>query len=263
MMNNLKNKLKAKQIIFGPWCVIPSPTVIDIIASTGVDFVIIDMEHGCHNFETVENMIRAAETRGCGSLIRVSVNEESSILKALDLGASGVIVPHIESKRDAELAILYTKYSPIGLRGFSPFTRAGNYSLYGVKDHAEKQNDKTILILLLEGKNSVESLDEILSIDHIDKKVDGIYIGAYDLSQSLGMPGQVDHSEIKRIMKEMIEKIVKKGLAAGGYVAKDRKDLEWMKDMGMHIITLLPDCTVLYHAFEDRFFNFLEKEKKQ
>ncbi|MCX8022718.1 MAG: aldolase/citrate lyase family protein [Syntrophorhabdaceae bacterium] len=261
MRNKLKTKLRNKKIIYGPWCTIPSPSVIEIIASTGVDFVIIDMEHGCHNFETLENMIRAAEVNDCGSLVRVPANEETSILKALDLGASGVIIPHIESKRDAELAIQYSKYSPIGSRGFSPFTRAGNYSLYGIKEHAKKENERTLLILLLEGRGGVNNIDDILSIKKIDKKIDGIYIGAYDLSQSLGLPGQVDHVDVINTMKELIEKIKRKGIAAGGYVAKDKKDVGWMKEMGMQIITLLPDCTILYHAFEDRYFNFHDKEK--
>lgn len=262
MKKGLKDKLKLKEIVYGPWCIIPSPTVIDIIASTGVDFVIIDMEHGCHDFETVENMIRAADSRDCSSLVRVSANEEQSILKALDLGASGVIVPHIETKDDAEKAISFAKYSPIGSRGFSPFTRAGGFSLYNVGEHAKRENEKTVLILLLEGRGAIKNIDDILSIEDIEHKVDGVYIGAYDLSQSMGVPGKVDHPDVIDAMRALIEEIRKKGLAAGGYVAKDKKDIEWMKEMGMQIITLLPDCTVLFHAFKDRFFNFFEKEKK-
>jgi len=253
MKTDLKSRLQSGETVYGPWCVIPSASVINIVASTGVDFVIIDMEHGPHDFETVENMIRAAEIEGCASLVRVAANEETLILKALDLGTSGVIVPHIETKEDAERAISYTKYYPIGTRGFSPFTRAGGYSLHGVRHHAERQNEATILILLIEGKRGMKNLDEILTIEKLRDKVDGIYIGAYDLSQSLGLPGEVDHPSVKSAMHDMVKKIRGKGLSAGGYVAKDDDDIRWMKDMGMQIITLLPDCTVLYHAFESRY----------
>jgi len=252
-MNALKNKLKTKQIVFGPWCIIPSATVIDIIASTGVDFVIIDMEHGCHDYETVENMIRAADSKGCGSLVRVLENNEGFILRALDLGATGVIIPHIESKKDAEKAISYTKYSPLGSRGFSPFTRAGGYSLNNVKLHSEKQNKENVLILLIEGIGGIKSIEDILTIENIEEKVDGIYIGAYDLSQSFGMPGEVDHPQIKAEMDKIIKKVNKKGIAAGGYVAKNDNDVKWMVNLGMQIITLLPDCTILYHAIEERY----------
>ncbi|MCX5811479.1 MAG: aldolase/citrate lyase family protein [Proteobacteria bacterium] len=258
MKNTLKNTLKKGNVVYGPWCTIPSAAVVNVIAATGVDFIIIDMEHGSHNIETVENMIRAAEVEGCFSIVRVAKNDEALILSALDIGACGVIVPHIESKEDAELAISYTKYYPLGTRGFSPFTRAGGYSLHNVKGHAEKQNKETSLILLLEGKAGIGNLEDILSIEDVETKVDAIYIGAYDLSQALGVPGQVDHPDVRSTMEICIARINKSGIAAGGYVAKDENDIRWMRDMGMQLITLLPDCTMIYHAFE-RFYHDFRK----
>ncbi|MCX5807575.1 MAG: aldolase/citrate lyase family protein [Proteobacteria bacterium] len=259
MNNRLKISLKEGKVVYGPWCTIPSAAVINVIAATGVDFVIIDMEHGPLSFETVEDMIRAAEVEGCSAVVRVAKNDEALILSALDAGACGVIVPHIETRDDVELAISFTKYYPLGTRGFSPFTRAGGYSLYNAKDHAKKQNEKTLLILLLEGKAGIENLEEILSIDNMETKVDAIYIGAYDLSQALGSPGQVDHPDVRSTMESCIARINKSGIAAGGYVAKDENDIKWMRDMGMQFITLMPDCTMLFHAFENTYHNFLKK----
>jgi 4-hydroxy-2-oxoheptanedioate aldolase len=259
MMNTLKNLLRKGNVVYGPWCTIPSAAVINIIAATGVDFVIIDMEHGPHSFETVEDMIRAAEVEGCSTIVRVAKNDEALILNVLDVGACGVIVPHIESREDAESAISYTKYYPLGTRGFSPFTRAGGYSLHNVKDHAEKQNKETALILLLEGKKGIDNLEDILSIEDIETKVDAIYIGAYDLSQALGVPGQVDHPDVRSTMERCIARIRKSGIAAGGYVAKDENDIKWMRDMGMQFITLMPDCTMLFHAFEKIYYDFRKK----
>lgn len=259
MDRNLKEFLKEGKAVYGPWCTISSAQVINVIASTGVDFVIIDMEHGPHSFETVENMIRAAEVEGCFSIVRVAKNDEALILSALDIGATGVLVPHIESREDAELAVSFAKYYPLGNRGFSPFTRAGGYSLKNVKDHAEKQNREKLLILLLEGKGGVTNLDDILSIENLNEKVDIIYIGAYDLSQALGFPGQVDHPEVLSILEKSIRKIRQRGIAAGGYVAKNINDLKWMQEIGMQFITLMPDCTILYHAFENFYGKFSEK----
>ncbi len=250
---SLKDSLKRGKVVYGPWCVIPSPSTINVIAATGVDFVIIDMEHGPQGFETVEDMIRAAEVEGCAAIVRVAKNDESLILSALDIGATGVIVPHIESREDAVKAIAHVKYYPAGQRGFSPFTRAGGYSLHNVKDHAEKQNRKTMVILLLEGKGGINNLDDILSIKDIRSKIDIIYIGAYDLSQAIGHPGQVDHPEVRRQMEVCIRKIKAKGIAAGGYVAKNDKDIQWMTKLGMQFITLMPDCTILFHAFESLY----------
>ncbi len=256
MNRNLKVLLKRGKTVYGPWCTIPSAQVINIIATTGVDFVIIDMEHGPHNIETVADMVVAAEVAGSSTLVRVAKNDEALILSVLDIGADGVIVPHIESKDDAERAISYTKYYPLGTRGFSPFTRAGGYSLHNTKEHAARQNSETVLMLLLEGRSGIESLHDILSITDIENKVDGVYIGAYDLSQALGFPGQVDHPGVIETMKDSIRMIKEKGLAAGGYVAKNEQDALWMQKMGMQFITLLPDNTVLFHAFENLYHNF-------
>lgn len=256
--NSIKSFLKKGEVIIGPWCTIPSSSVINVIASTGLDFVIIDMEHGPHSFETVEDMIRAAETESCAPLVRVAKNDEALILNALDIGAHGVVVPHIESKEDAEMAISYAKYHPLGKRGFSPFTRAGRYSLRNVQNHSELQNERTLVILILEGKKGIDNLDDILAIENIREKIDIIYVGAYDLSQAVGFPGQVDHPEVRKNLEICIKKIKASGIAAGGYVAKNRRDMEWMISMGMQFITLLPDCTVLFHAFESLYNDFCE-----
>jgi len=249
----IKNRLHAGEVVAGPWCVIPSPDVIHIFARAGADFVIIDMEHGPMSFETAAAMTRAAEAGGSAPLIRVAGNGEEAILHALDIGAHGVIIPHIESLEDAGDAIAHTKYHPMGRRGFSPFTPAGGYSLDRVADHAVVQNARTLVGLILEGEEGIESLDEILSIPDIREKVDLIYIGAYDLSQALGHPGEVDHPEVRRRMQECMKRIRKSGIAGGGYVAKDGKDVEWMVGSGMQFVTLLPDCTLLYHAMEARY----------
>lgn len=254
--NNLKIRLKQGEIVIGTWCTIPSPSVVNVIAATGLDFVIIDMEHGPHNFQTVEDMVRAAQVENCAPFVRVAKNDEALILNALDSGANGVVIPHIKSRLDAELAVSSAKYYPLGSRGFSPFTRAGKYSLHNVKSHSKLQNEKNLVILMLEGRDGIADIDKILAIKDIRKKLDVIYIGAYDLSQAMGFPGQVDRPEVKKSLRICINKIKKSGLAAGGYVAKNSADMRWMCNMGMQFITLLPDCTVLFHAFESLYNDF-------
>jgi 4-hydroxy-2-oxoheptanedioate aldolase len=101
-----------------------------------------------------------------------------------------------------------------------------------------------------------KNLDDILGIDDIENKVDIIYIGAYDLSQAAGHPGEVDHPEVRILLKSCIEKIKKSGVAVGGYVAKHKADMSFMCDMGMQFITLLPDATIIYHAIESLYRDF-------
>ncbi|MEA1984395.1 MAG: aldolase/citrate lyase family protein [Euryarchaeota archaeon] len=262
-MYNMKRTLKDGGVVVGPWCTIPSSSVINVVASTGMDFVIIDMEHGPHGFEAVEDMIRAAENENCAPLVRVAKNDEALILQALDIGAHGVIVPHIESREDAELAVSCAKYYPLGNRGFSPFTRAGGYSPNKVGNHSTLQNEQTMIILVLEGKDGIENLDEILNIEGVQDKVDLIYIGAYDLSQAVGHPGQVDHPVVKQHLETCINKINERGIAAGGYVAKNKNDMLWMVEMGMQFITLLPDCTIIYQAFESLYTDISDIRQDQ
>ncbi len=249
-VSSMKARLKAGEVVLGTWCTISSPSVVNVIAAAGLDFVIIDMEHGPHTFQTAEDMIRAAEVENCAPLLRPARNDEALILNALDIGAHGVVIPHIETKADAKLAVSNAKYHPLGTRGFSPFTRAGGYSLHNVKTHSRTQNEKTLVALILEGKGGIDSLDEILALKKIEDSVDVIYVGAYDLSQAIGFPGQVNHPEVRKHLEVCMRKIRDRGLAAGGYVAKNSEDIRWMCDMGIQFITLLPDCTVLFHAFE-------------
>jgi len=256
MMKNvsIKQRLQKGEIVIGPWCTVPSPTLTNVIASSGMDFIIIDTEHSAINSETAENMIRAAKSEGMASFVRLGEKSALEALKALDSGAEGIIVPHIESVKDAQEVISFTKYHPFGQRGFSPFTRAGGYFPEDFEEHAKRQNEDNILTLLLEGKNGINDLERILELGNID----AIYIGAYDLSQSLGFPGQVDHPQVRKCMEECMKKIRNKNVAAGGYVAKSKDDIKWMVDIGMQIITYLVDASLIYQVFKGVKHNFDE-----
>ena len=240
----LKKRLKAGEVVFGPWCVIPSSSVMNIIASAGFDFVIIDLEHGPTSFEMAEEMCRAAQSEQASPIIRLGQISEKHILRSLDIGAEGLLVAHVETPEDARNVVDLSKYYPIGKRGFSPYTRAGKYSGGDITEHALRQNEKTLVGVILEGKKGIENIDAVLETEHLDL----VYIGAYDLSQALGMPGKVGHPEIRKNMERCIRKIRDAGIAAGGYVAKSEEDMAWMVDIGMQFITYLPDCAVFHNA---------------
>ena len=112
-----------KDEIFGTWCVIPSPEVTNIICKAGFDFVIIDMEHGSMDYTLAQRMVTSAQAEGSKAIIRTPRNDESNILRALDIGSDGIIVPHIKSVEDVNRCISYSKYPPIGNRGYTPYTK--------------------------------------------------------------------------------------------------------------------------------------------
>ena len=241
---SIKDRLRAGDVLFGPWCVIPSPSVTNIIASAGVDFVIIDLEHGAMSFQTAEDMARAAQSVGTSALTRVGTISEEQILKSLDIGTDGVLVAHVETACDAKTVASLCKYHPEGRRGFSPYTRAGGYSGGDITTHARHQNERTLTGVILEGNAGIENIEAVVATPQLDL----VYIGAYDLSQALGIPGQVDDPNIKSSMERCVRIIRDAGLAAGGFVAKDSEDMAWMVDIGMQFVTYLPDCAVLHRA---------------
>jgi len=178
--NYLKDKLKSGKSVLGTWAVIPSVVTVDIIASAGLDFIIIDAEHGPITFETAQNMAIACESREVSPIMRVPIVDEADILKALDIGMHGVQIPNIITKQDVETVVRFAKYPPLGNRGYSPFTRAGDYSLENATNLTETANQNTLVAINIEGEEVIENIHEILTIEALDI----IFIGLYDISKA-------------------------------------------------------------------------------
>lgn len=245
-IGKLKKMLAKGETALGTWCILPSPSTVNVLAASGLDFVVIDMEHGPISYETAEDMIRAAEVEGCTPLIRVPKNDESDILRALDIGAHGVVVPHIETVADREKAIKAMKYHPIGDRGLSPFTRAGGYDPDDTTKHTDQANKETMSVLIVEGQEGAKNLEAIID----DANVDVVYFGLCDLSQALGIPGQLDSPKLKEFVKDCVAKAKKKQIAVGAFTA-DMKMLKWFKEIGLQFITYSLDSTELCRAFKN------------
>jgi len=239
----IKYKMKNKEFVLGTWCDIPSTSVANILAEAGLNFIIIDMEHGPMDFNLAQEMAMAAQCAGCDALIRVPENNESSILRALDCGADGIIVPHVESTQDVEKIIEYSKFAPVGQRGFNPFIRAGAYHNSG-SDFFEKQNEKVLIGIILEGQGGLDNLEQIVSYPEVDV----VYLGAYDLSIALGIPGDVGNAKVIRAMDTAIEKINKKGKAAGVMIHNE-SDLKVYMNKGVQFLVYEIDSAVMYSRF--------------
>jgi 4-hydroxy-2-oxoheptanedioate aldolase len=241
----IKQKMKDGKFVLGTWCVLPSASVINVIAKAGLDFVIIDMEHGPMDYKTAQEMIMAAESEGCEAIIRVPRNDESDTLRALDIGASGIIVPHIENVGDRRNAVSYSKFSPVGNRGFNPYIRAGQY--HGVSHtYFEEQNKRILLCIILEGINALKNLEHIIS----DPEIDAVYIGTYDLSVALGVPGDVSNKKVIKALEASVIRIRDKGKSAGCMV-HNVDDLKRFKEIGIQFITYKVDTAIIYESFSE------------
>ena len=244
----LKNKLKSGEIVLGTWTVISSPTLTEIMGSSGLDFIIIDHEHGPFDFDTSENMIRAAENVGCTPLIRVPENNQSYILRALEIGSHGILVPQIENRNEASQAIQSMFYSPMGNRGVSAFTRASGFNAMGEKGRNLSVNDKILSILLVESAEAINNIEEIIEIDGIDV----IYIGTYDLSHSLGTPDDIYSEKVLSALEKTVKIIRDKGLACG-VLAQSKEDVKRWSNMGFQFIPYIAECGIIKEAFESKF----------
>lgn len=242
---NLKEKLKKGQTVIGTWNIIPSPSLVEAIGCSGLDFIVIDAEHGPVSMERAEDLIRAAEVSGMAPIIRVQGNEPHFILQALDIGAHGIQVPHVSTKKEAESVVEYSKYYPQGKRGLSPFTRAAKYGLES-NDHVERSNENTVVIINVEGKEGMENLNEIVTV----KDIDVIFIGPYDLSQSLNKPGRVCDPKVMDSLRKGARLTRDRGISCGSFA----KDLEYMKmliDCGMQYITYMVDSAVISDTYKN------------
>lgn len=239
--NFVKDKLKSGKTVVGTWSVIPSPTVADILSSAGMDFIIIDAEHGPTSYETAQSMIMACENNGCSPLFRVGSDDENLILRALEIGSHGIIVPQIESAEQAKRVLECTKYFPEGHRGYSPFTRACSYT--PLEGHTDISNSNTLTSVIVEGKRGMSNFHKILEIDNLDV----VYLGPYDLSQSIGCPGDIENPKVLDAIGICCQLAEEYNVTVGSFV-KDAKYAKFMIDNGVKLLAYRADCDLLHTA---------------
>jgi 4-hydroxy-2-oxoheptanedioate aldolase len=239
----LKEALKDGSFVLGTWCDLPCPAVVSVLTKAKLDFVIIDMEHGPMDYKTAQEMDMAARCEGGEALIRVPRLDRSDILRALDTGVSGIIVPHIEDVEDRKKAVAYSKFPPTGERGFNPYVRCGGYHMAS-PNYFNEQNENTIVGLILEGVAALRNLEAIID----DPEIDLVYIGTYDLSVALELSGNVQHPKVLRELERAVAKI-RKAKKSAGCMIHNISDLKKFKELGIQFITYKVDSAIIYDAF--------------
>ncbi len=244
-INILKKALEEGKTVFGPFCKILDPAVVELAALAGFDFVIIDMEHGPYSLETVQQMLRAAEARGITAVVRVTENSETSILRVLDIGAQCIQVPQIATPKDAQKVVKSAMFHPKGERGMCRYVRAGEYTAIDKAEHFGRANENIVTIIHIEGVSGLENLPSILENDGIDV----IFLGPYDLSQSCGVPGQVHHEKVVKRMEEAVVLAKKSGKVVGTFVETVEDAKKWEKT-GVQYISYAVDTGIILKAFQ-------------
>lgn len=243
MKKSLRSKLEKGHPVIGSFVKITDPAVVEIMGRAGFDFAIIDMEHGPISIQSAQNLIRAAEATDISPIIRVSKNDPVEILRSLDIGTEGVEVPQIRNAEDARIMTSAARYHPRGDRGVCRYVRAAGYSSMDRHEYFRMANERTITIAHLEGIEAVKNLDEIMAVDGVDI----LFIGPYDLSQSVGVPGEVTHPLVLKQMEEVIAAAGKAKKLVGTFADDVTAAKRWM-DAGVMYVAISVDVGIFYDA---------------
>ena len=214
-----------------------------IYAAVGYDFVFIDMEHGNYSMETVADLIRGAKSAGIAPLIRIPHLETHFISRVLDAGAEGIMVPMTSTREQAEAIVRYSKYAPLGQRGFGSQTGQTDYKPLKAAEFMKEANDHTLIIGQIETQEAIENIDAILSVEGIDVGL----IGPNDLSISLGIPDQTNSEALIKSIDKVVEMAKKKKKATGIHIGNIEAIKKW-RSKGMTVLAFSTDISFQYNA---------------
>lgn len=189
--------------IFGSWITLNNPSIAEIMADAGFDWLCVDMEHSVTDYTEAQQLILAIQSKGIKAFVRVGENNTRIIKRVLDAGADGIIVPSVNTAAEAKKAVDAVKYPPHGTRGVG-LARAQSYG-FGFDKYRDGASKEIILIVQIEHINAIRELDAILHTEGVD----GSFIGPYDLSGSLGKPGQWDEPAVKEALVKYEETVKK------------------------------------------------------
>lgn len=244
-MANIRQLLKEDRPAIGSWINSASPIVAELMASTGFDFLTVDVEHSAVDLVQTQALFQAIKSGNpnCAALVRLAGNSYADTKRYLDAGAAGVIAPLINTAEQARELVRSVKYPPAGMRGVG-FCRANGYGMH-LKESVASANDETFVCVQIEHIEAVRNIDEILRVTGID----AVIIGPYDLSASLGLTAQFDHPEMVASVDAIGDACKRHGVIAGIHVVQpDVADAVRRYKEGYRFIAYSLDITMLMNA---------------
>ena len=239
----LRGALAAKQVVFGTWVQTPSAEVVEILGWAGWDFVILDLEHGPYAAESLPHLIRAADVAGIAALVRVPLEAAEQVGKALDLGATGIVTPGVTSAGAGAERVRSTRFAPHGTRSAALSTRQLHYSGKPFSDLVKGDAPQPLNVLQVEARLATSDLGSILEVGGVDV----VFVGTYDLSTSLGLPGQFDHPTVRGAISEIVDRAGERGVAVGLWVP-DAESAKFWVGRGARFVTVANNELMLFRA---------------
>jgi len=244
LLNEFKNQLY-NQACLGIFSKTTDSNLVEAAGYSGLDFIILDMEHGPATLETMHNHVRAAKSSQLFPIIRVKGVDAHAIGSALDTGALGVQVPNVSTAQQAKEAVNAARFHPKGMRGVCRFVAAANFGTLAKQTYFEQANE-SLVILQVEGTEGIKNLDDILAVDGFDV----LFIGPYDLSQSIGRPGEVDSPEVVALMKQIAEKAKAKGIILGAFSDSLERN-QSLKNEGFNYVAYSVDLNIFTEKLKE------------
>ena len=242
--NRLRQIWSQGGAVVNGWLSIPSAFSAEVMAHQGWDSLTVDMQHGVTDYQSAVTMFTAISTTEVTPLVRVPWLDPGIIMKTLDAGAYGIICPMINTRAEAEALMAAAHYPPRGNRSVGPIRGL----LYGGPDYIQKANDTIVVFAMIETRQALENVDEILSVDGLD----AIYIGPGDLSNSLGCTPKLDQDE--KPVVEAIDHILERAKAHGVIAGLHNGTAEYalkMIEKGFQFVSIASDSRLMAAACEN------------
>ena len=236
--NKLKRRLKAGEATAGSWLSVAHPTVAEVMGLGGFDWLAVDMEHGIVGLEAAQTLIQVIAGTPAASVVRVPWNEPVVVKQVLETGPVGIMFPQVNTVEQAEAAIRAIKYPPDGIRGIGCQRAAG----FGVwfEDYLQHANEEQLVIMQIEHIQAVENIERILRVEGLDV----VFLGANDLSASMGLLGQPGHPRVQEAIAQVLASARKAGVVAG-LVARDAEDANRRFAEGFQFVAIGHDVGLL------------------
>ena len=245
MKNKLRKALLERRVTLGGWAQIGHPAIAEVMASAGLDWFCVDLEHGAIGIESATNMFRALEGSDCVPVARLPENDPVWIRRLLDAGARGLIIPMVNTAEEASSAVSDAKYPPLGKRGFG-YCRANTHGR-DFEDYIAEANEEIPVVIQIEHIDAISNLDAIVSVEGVD----GLFIGPYDLSGSMGLTGKLTHPDVQAVLRGFRDTCEKQSASAGIHVVEPNcSSIESAVSDGYTLIALGVDNVMLRTSME-------------
>jgi 2-dehydro-3-deoxyglucarate aldolase len=243
MKEAFRARLKRKEVLLGTLLTMPSPELVEVLAMTGLDWLFIDLEHSTMDAAVAQAILQAVAGR-LDCLTRVPLNDEVWIKKALDTGATGIIVPQVNTVEEAEGVVRHSRYPPQGARSVG-LARAHGYGA-DLQGYLSRANDEVVVVVQAEHIKAVQNIEAIVQVEGID----AVLVGPYDLSNSMGLVGQVEHPDVQAAIARVRQACQAQGMPLGIFTTSSERAVE-LKAQGYNLLAVSTDALMVSQAVRE------------